>query len=86
VDVIDLAREKGDKVVHHVSRGESSWAAGGSSRLLTLDHNDLASCLDSEIADLQYSAYLVWKYSWRCPLHAKLYSQTERAWSGISSL
>ena len=37
-------------------------SAGGDSMLLTLDHSARASCLNSEIAiaDLQYSAYLVW--------------------------
>jgi len=35
-------------------------STGCDSMLLTLDHNALASCLNSEIADLQYLAYLVW--------------------------
>jgi len=34
-------------------------SAGGHSRLLFLDHSVWTSCLDSVIADIQHSAYLV---------------------------
>jgi len=59
-DVLDFKPKKCDKVMHSVGGSGGGWSTGCDSMLLTLDHNALASCLNSEIADLQYLAYLVW--------------------------
>ena len=61
-DVLDFTPENVTKSCTVWVEAGVVGSTGGNSMLLTLDHSARASCLNYEIAiaDLQYSAYLVW--------------------------